>query len=217
MFQLPLQFPITTTTDRYPLVRCVVVVFQEERRIRSSISSRFGEKYPENEIVVIYAGPRWHRRVQVLLPKRRANCYRFIGASAMGPVDVCCVVLLLAAPVFAINCFQCSSYKNPECADIEVNDTKSPFLHKCEERNGHRMFCRKIVQKVLDDPTFHRITRTCGWYAYKSNSSFCQVTDTDFKLETTCQCFTDACNTGSAVTAPVAAALTAVFVGLLMR
>ncbi|RZC27655.1 hypothetical protein BDFB_000091, partial [Asbolus verrucosus] len=95
-----------------------------------------------------------------------------------------------------IRCFQCSSYTDPDCADVRPNDTNSRFLQKCEPRYDQKMFCRKTIQTVID-ADFTRITRSCAWYIHKTNSSNCLVSDTDFKLETSCQCFTDACNVGT--------------------
>ncbi|CAH1377080.1 hypothetical protein MTP99_018494 [Tenebrio molitor] len=115
-------------------------------------------------------------------------------------ITVLVAVLGLISPALGIRCFQCNSFVNPECADIPVNDTHSPFLHKCEQRDDYQMFCRKVVQTVLDAPQFTRITRTCGWYLNKDNRTNCQVSDTDFKMETTCQCFTEACNTATVQT-----------------
>ncbi|KAH0821025.1 hypothetical protein GEV33_001766 [Tenebrio molitor] len=103
-------------------------------------------------------------------------------------ITVLVAVLGLISPALGIRCFQCNSFVNPECADIPVNDTHSPFLHKCEQRDDYQMFCRKVVQTVLDAPQFTRITRTCGWYLNKDNRTNCQVSDTDFKMETTFHC-----------------------------
>lgn len=41
-----------------------------------------------------------------------------------------------------------------------------------------------------------RVIRTCGWIPYKNKTNHCLVINTDFKLETSCQCFTDGCNLG---------------------
>ncbi|XP_044272577.1 uncharacterized protein LOC123016318 [Tribolium madens] len=140
----------------------------------------------------------------------------------MTPANIICYVTILLVAVFTfaqtvngIKCFQCNSFEHPACANITANDTNSPFFHKCQPRDNHQMFCRKTVQTVLDTPQFTRITRSCGWFLYKTNKSLCQVTDTDFKLETSCQCFTDGCNGGTVLT-PISGVVALVLGGLLL-
>lgn len=46
-----------------------------------------------------------------------------------------------------------------------------------------------------DEPK--RVRRTCGWEIYKDkNEPLCYESDTDFKVERSCQCFEDGCNAG---------------------
>ena len=62
----------------------------------------------------------------------------------------------------AINCYQCNSYKDPNCADPFDIENGKQFLKACPS-DGKNYFCRKIDQKVRDD---EQVIRSCGHEIY---------------------------------------------------
>lgn len=105
------------------------------------------------------------------------------------------VLSLLVSVADGIKCFQCNSFKNPECADVQSNDTTSDLLQDCPSHDDYQIFCRKTVQSVLGlESDLRRITRSCGWVLHKKNTTNCVNADTDFIKKRSCQCFSDACN-----------------------
>lgn len=49
-----------------------------------------------------------------------------------------------------IYCFQCNSGIDPDCRNIQQNDTSSYHYKPCldtEKYNGSKPFCRKVLQK----------------------------------------------------------------------
>ncbi|KAJ3624906.1 hypothetical protein MTP99_018497 [Tenebrio molitor] len=102
---------------------------------------------------------------------------------------------LISSAVHCIRCFNCSSRTNMNCVTFEGDNAS--MIVECPQPNA---FCRKTRQIITADSTTI-ITRACGWIKFEEHSGdYCMVTNTNFKQETSCQCFTDTCNTGSMMT-----------------
>jgi len=109
----------------------------------------------------------------------------------------------------AIMCWECSSNINPGCGDAFNN--RSFAMVDCDQRvlphmqNQKATLCRKIVQKIQDDP-IPRIVRTCGWIADSSTDGECIKRSGTFSiLVEYCTCSTDGCN--SAITQKISLGL----------
>ncbi|KAK5641940.1 hypothetical protein RI129_010487 [Pyrocoelia pectoralis] len=109
-----------------------------------------------------------------------------------------CVLMSCVLNGDALKCFQCKTVDNPDCFDVTEEDVNSPYLKECEGLpGGAQPFCRKNRYSLFDYDGSLRVSRECGWRLYIDNTSRCYDADTDFKYETSCQCFTDGCNAGS--------------------
>ncbi|KYB25914.1 hypothetical protein TcasGA2_TC034103 [Tribolium castaneum] len=97
---------------------------------------------------------------------------------------------LIFGTVHSIRCYNCSSHSDPACADIKPSEN-STLLQECSQPDA---FCRKTLQTIVSE-SLTIITRGCGWIEFdKHSDDHCHVSNTNFKKETSCQCFTDACN-----------------------
>uniref|UniRef100_A0A1B6EBK2 Uncharacterized protein n=1 Tax=Clastoptera arizonana TaxID=38151 RepID=A0A1B6EBK2_9HEMI len=98
-----------------------------------------------------------------------------------------------------IKCFQCNSWVDPDCINLQPNQTNSIHYKTCEytgEENysDFELFCRKIEQIIPERDNLVRIVRKCGWVIHKSKTDTCYKLANDDHTETVCQCFSDACN-----------------------
>ncbi|KAF4530655.1 hypothetical protein B566_EDAN004894 [Ephemera danica] len=90
----------------------------------------------------------------------------------------------------SIRCFQCSSQKDPGCAELSeiyavTNDTEmTPAMYKLRE----------------DTLQLEVITRSCGWEVYPHRE--CYEFENKGHAETVCQCFDDGCNHAPSLSAP---------------
>ncbi|XP_045476289.1 uncharacterized protein LOC123681948 [Harmonia axyridis] len=98
--------------------------------------------------------------------------------------------------VYALKCFQCNSFDNPECLTLNSNDTNSAHYKECP-KSKNATFCRKIYQQIDNEEQTERVRRSCGWIVHNEAKDHCWRSDTDFKKERNCQCFDDACNSSS--------------------
>ncbi|XP_014283042.1 uncharacterized protein [Halyomorpha halys] len=107
-------------------------------------------------------------------------------------VSTLCLILHITT-VSAIYCFQCNSLYNPECENIQPNDTSSEHYKLCnpDEAVGREIFCRKLVQTIYDREGMVRVIRTCGWEMHKRD---CYVVSNKGHQDVSCQCFQDGCN-----------------------
>lgn len=135
----------------------------------------------------------------------------------MESVGLCRVLLpvafllsLLATDVAGIYCFQCNSYVDPECANIQPNDTMSRFYKPCEHNEqsiGKELFCRKTEQLIIDRENLVRIIRSCGWVMHPKYD--CYTFWNKGHEDISCQCFSDGCNS-----APIGAPSAILVLGL---
>ncbi|XP_055309592.1 uncharacterized protein LOC129573249 [Sitodiplosis mosellana] len=116
----------------------------------------------------------------------------------------CVIVVLLGyfsvATVDAINCYQCNSHLDPECADLRAHPPHkvAGFHQPCDDTDaeGNPAFCRTMTYKFKflkkTDLDASRVVRTCG---YRRSMKECYIVDNDHHMESVCQCFEDGCNT----------------------
>ncbi|RZF43340.1 hypothetical protein LSTR_LSTR001601 [Laodelphax striatellus] len=111
------------------------------------------------------------------------------------------VIFLSKSNVDGIKCFQCNSMNDPDCINLEKNDTSSYHYRECEEEkvSEKKIFCRKILQKILDRNGLVRVVRKCGWVKHPRLECY-SATNKDHE-ETVCQCFEDGCNSATGITA----------------
>ena len=88
----------------------------------------------------------------------------------------------------AINCYQCNSYKDANCADPFNIENGKQFLKACPS-DGKNYFCRKIDQKVRDDI---QVIRSCGHEVYlnmaeEEKDSYTTIAQEYDTLVTTCK------------------------------
>ncbi|KAF6214081.1 hypothetical protein GE061_011812 [Apolygus lucorum] len=147
------------------------------------------------------------------------NCirYGFHGQSDEGGDSVCvtapikdnqmnykifsvlvCLLIVIDTDVGAIWCFQCNSQYHDGCDTLEPYQTSSIFHKLCrDDKNaGREFFCRKVVQTVYDREGLVRVVRSCGYVIDPKNRS-CYNYDSSGHKSTSCQCFTDSCNSSS--------------------
>ncbi|XP_044759483.1 uncharacterized protein LOC123317161 [Coccinella septempunctata] len=134
--------------------------------------------------------------------------------STIFQVSVLLLFYFLTA-VYALKCFQCNSFDNPECLTLKNNDTDSEHYKECPKLEGNVTFCRKLYQQLENDEKTERVRRSCGWILHKEPKDHCWRADTDFKKERNCQCFGDACNTSYRTEYSFSACLVAVVAFLL--
>ncbi|XP_054268570.1 uncharacterized protein LOC128990276 [Macrosteles quadrilineatus] len=109
-------------------------------------------------------------------------------------------------PIF---CFQCNSGLDPDCPNLQANNTASPHYKPCieyGEYKGAKPFCRKIVQNIFEREMV-RVIRKCGWERHTKGD--CYFNSNDDHTEVVCQCFSDGCN-GAVRTSLAAATLVSV-------
>ncbi|XP_022192739.2 uncharacterized protein LOC111050699 isoform X5 [Nilaparvata lugens] len=111
------------------------------------------------------------------------------------------IIFLSQSCVEGIKCYQCNSMTHPECINLEKNDTDSFHYRECEEEkvSEKQIFCRKIVQKILDRNGLVRVVRKCGWVKHPRLE--CYSANNKDHEETVCQCFQDGCNSATSITA----------------
>ncbi|XP_022905998.1 uncharacterized protein [Onthophagus taurus] len=108
------------------------------------------------------------------------------------------VFLATFVSVKAIKCFQCNSH-DVGCSSLTEKDEDSEYLKDCEPNHDAPPFCRKTIQTILDTNKIVVITRGCGWKTKSANNTRCYKNDTQFKLDVTCQCFKDGCNSATSL------------------
>ncbi|KAJ3647141.1 hypothetical protein Zmor_024675 [Zophobas morio] len=106
------------------------------------------------------------------------------------------VVVTVIHTADCIKCHNCTSHTSTKCAKIDSGDTST--LIECGKPGA---FCRKTVQTLVDSGET-RITRHCGFIKFeKYDGDYCMTSNTNFKKELSCQCFTEACNGSNGVKA----------------
>lgn len=101
----------------------------------------------------------------------------------------------------ALQCHQCSSYTQAQCADpfffepTSEGEERTPktteFLKDCPDDGNTYTLCRKIYQNVRGD---ERIIRSCGWLEHKNE---CYKTVLEEYNTYVCTCKEDGCNGSS--------------------
>ncbi|XP_025837112.1 uncharacterized protein LOC108736702 isoform X2 [Agrilus planipennis] len=105
------------------------------------------------------------------------------------------IITGLSQKGLALKCYQCNSFEDPRCDSLADSAISSKYYTDCKSLNGTLTpFCRKTTTEVFMGNDY-RVVRACGWELWKKiNESKCYKSDTDFKFQTSCQCFTDGCN-----------------------
>ncbi|GJQ72065.1 hypothetical protein Trydic_g3164 [Trypoxylus dichotomus] len=104
------------------------------------------------------------------------------------------LVLICVFTAEGLDCFQCDA-QDEGCDILTIANTKSPYYLPCP--NG-TSFCRKLSQTIVAlEKTI--ITRKCGWISEYPKETKCIKYDTQFKHETTCQCYQNGCNSAYSV------------------
>ncbi|KAK9505158.1 hypothetical protein O3M35_009273 [Rhynocoris fuscipes] len=108
-------------------------------------------------------------------------------------------LFILPQDAEGIWCFQCNSAYHQDCENIKPNDTKSVHYKECDDPElfGKEIFCRKLIQRVFDREGLVRVVRRCGWVIHTGKD--CYTVRSVGHEETSCQCFTDGCNSATSI------------------
>lgn len=123
-------------------------------------------------------------------------------------VFIAVVAVSMISSCAGLQCYVCTTANHTACEfplDPERAE-KADFIKTCPEatKEGERTLCRTTHQTVLEEV---RIIRDCGT---RNSSSECEGSRNTEVVVTSCQCFTDLCNSaGLAQLAPAALLLAA--------
>ncbi|CAL1679594.1 unnamed protein product [Lasius platythorax] len=112
-------------------------------------------------------------------------------------ITLCGILLLLCySGVDAMQCYQCNSRNNSQCADLVPPETMK--IDCSELRDGAKYtMCRKITQiiefSVNGLPPDTRVIRGCGWDESNYKGKCYQRSGFGGRQEV-CSCLTDYCN-----------------------
>ncbi|XP_019699979.1 uncharacterized protein LOC105189670 isoform X2 [Harpegnathos saltator] len=111
---------------------------------------------------------------------------------------------LLIACVGAMQCYQCNSRNNSQCADLKPPDTMKIDCSDLKDGAKYTM-CRKITQviefSVNGLPPDTRVIRGCGWDESNYKGKCYQRSGFGGRQEV-CSCLTDYCNAAMPGTLP---------------
>ncbi|KAG6440349.1 uncharacterized protein LOC115444261 [Manduca sexta] len=129
-------------------------------------------------------------------------------------IFVVTTLLSIVSRCSSIYCYYCNSAENSACLDLTKYDPNTLAINipivNCATAVPAPMttefFCRKIVQTIFNhhkEPEV-RITRGCGW---QTSQEPCYTTKSNSHYGTSCQCFSDYCNSGDKLDSTTATAL----------
>eukprot|EP00088_Acartia_fossae_P069091 TRINITY_DN8927_c0_g1_i2.p1 TRINITY_DN8927_c0_g1~~TRINITY_DN8927_c0_g1_i2.p1 ORF type:complete len:139 (+),score=56.50 TRINITY_DN8927_c0_g1_i2:42-458(+) len=136
-------------------------------------------------------------------------------AKLMFPL-VAALVLMLVNMGSGLQCHQCTSKEDPDCADPFYHEDTKPavkttrFLKDCPADREYTL-CRKIYQNVRGES---RVIRSCGW---EESDKECYSTVLEEYNTYVCQCKEDGCNSASMLSLSAAGILSTISLAYLLN
>jgi len=114
-------------------------------------------------------------------------------------ITLCSILFLCYNDVNAMQCYQCNSRNNSQCADLVPPDTMKKDCSELKDGAKYTM-CRKITQviefSVNGLPPDTRVIRGCGWDESNYKGKCYQRSGFGGRQEV-CSCLTDYCNSAT--------------------